>query len=171
MNRKSDSHQDAIRVSSLQIFRVRISLGLLALLTPALVAPAPAAEAKSWESLGQLSPGTPIEVIVGGHSSRGKFVSTSAEQLTIRTATGEMSFPRLDIVRVKSRAGSRRLRNALIGVGVGAAIGLITDQTLGQYFRNESNPASARPLIWSVPIGIGAAAGAAIPSYRTLYKR
>ena len=63
------------------------------------------------------------------------------------------------------------MRNFLIGVGVGAAIGLIADQTAGAYLRNESNPASARPLIWAVPIALGGAIGAAFPSYSVIYKK
>jgi hypothetical protein len=151
--------------------KVRNTILSGALLGLALAGQAQTAKAKSWESLGQLNLGAPIEVIVEGHSSRGEFVSCSTEKLTIRTRSGEMSFPRPEVIQVNSRAQTRRFRNALIGLGVGAAISLITDQTIGRFLRNEGNPDSARPLIWSVPIAIGAAAGAAIPSYQTLYKR
>jgi hypothetical protein len=51
------------------------------------------------------------------------------------------------------------MRNVLIGVGVGAAIGLVTDQTLG----------GARPLIWALPIAVCGGIGAAIPSYPVIY--
>src|SRR5262249_2961254 len=65
---------------------------------------------------------------------------------------------------------SRRMRNILIGVGVGAAIGLVTDQTIGRYLRNESNPAVARPLIWTLPIALCGGIGAASPSYPVIYQ-
>jgi hypothetical protein len=54
---------------------------------------------------------------------------------------------------------------------VGAAIGLITDETLGAYLRNESNPAGARPLIWTVPIALCGGIGAAFPSYTVIYRK
>ena len=63
------------------------------------------------------------------------------------------------------------MRNILIGVGVGAAIGLVTDQTIGTYLRNESNPAGARPLIWILPIALCGGIGAASPSYPVIYQK
>ena len=63
------------------------------------------------------------------------------------------------------------MRNVLIGVGVGAAISLVTDQTLGAYLRNESNPPGARPLIWALSIAVCGGIGAAIPSYPVIYQK
>jgi len=126
---------------------------------------------KTWESLGQLKAGVPIEVVTRDHAEKGEFVSSSTESLTIHMRHGEQRFSRPEVVRIVSRKESRRMRNALIGVGVGAAIGLITDQTLGAYLRNESNPASARPLIWTLPIAVGAGIGAAFPSYPVIYRK
>src|SRR5258708_28366640 len=123
---------------------------LIALASVGMVLAAPAS--KTWESLGQLKAGVPIEVVTRDHAEKGEFVSSSTESLTIHTRHGEQRFSRPEVVRVVSRTESRRMRNALIGVGVGAAIGLITNQTLGAYLRNESNQASARPLIWILPI-------------------
>jgi hypothetical protein len=125
----------------------------------------------TWESLGRLNSGAPIEVVTSDRAEKGEFVSSSTESLTIRTRRGEQRFARAEVVRVVSRVQSRRARNALIGVGVGAAVGLITDQTLGRYLRNESNPASARPLIWILPIALCGGIGAAFPSYLVIYRR
>ena len=126
---------------------------------------------KTWESLGQLKAGVPIEVVTRDHAEKGEFVSSSTESLTIHTRHGEQRFSRPEVVRIVSRKESRRMRNALIGVGVGAAIGLINDQTLGTYLRNESNPASARPLIWILPIAVCGGIGAAFPSYPVIYRK
>jgi hypothetical protein len=142
---------------------------LIALASVGLVLAAPVS--KTWESLGQIKPGTLIEVVTSDRAEKGEFVSSSTESLTIKTRGGEQRFLRPEIVRVVSRNQSRRKRNVLIGVGVGAAIGLITDATLGAYLRNESNPASARPLIWTVPIAIGGGIGAAFPSYAVIYRK
>src|SRR5450755_614675 len=140
---------------------------LIALASVGLVSAAPAS--KTWESLGQLHSGAPIEVVTSDRAEKGEFVSSSTESLTIRH--GEQRFLRPEIVRVVSRTQSRRTRNVLIGVGVGAAIGLVTDQTLGAYLRNESNPVSARPLIWTLPIALCGGIGAAFPSYPVIYRK
>ena len=140
----------------------------IALASVGLVLAAPVS--KTWESLGQLKPGAPIEVVTSDRAEKGEFLSSSTESLTIRTRRGEQRFLRSEVVRVVSRR-SRRTRNVLIGVGVGAAIGLVTDQTLGAYLRNESNPVSARPLIWIVPIALCGGVGAAFPSYPVIYKK
>jgi hypothetical protein len=136
-----------------------------------LLAGGAAAAPKTWESLNQLHPGEPIEIIRGDRAVKGDFVSSSTESLTIRTPVGEQRFLRPDVARVISRARSHRLRNALIGAGVGVAISIVTDQTVGTYLRNESNPDAARPVIWTVPIAAGAAIGAAIPSHPTIYRK
>ena len=141
-------------------------LFLLALSLPLIFA-AP----KSWDDLARLRPGAPLEVVVGDHSERGEFVASSEKGLTIRTAGGERNFARQNVLRVVSRAHSHRLRNILIGAGAGAVVGLVADQTLGVYLRNESNPDSARPIIWAVPIGIGAGIGAAVPSHSVIYRK
>lgn len=130
-----------------------------------------AAPAKTWESLSQLSAGTPIEVVTAGNDEKGAFVSLSTESLIIRTDRGEQRFLRADVVRIVSRSHPRRVRNALIGVAAGIAISLITDRTAGTYLRNESNPTIARPLIWTLPIAIGGGIGAAFPSYRVIYRK
>src|SRR5205807_881187 len=126
---------------------------------------------KTWDNLGQLNPGAPIEVVTTDRAEKGEFVSSSTESLTIHTRRGEQRFLRPEVVRVVSRSESHRTRNVLIGVGVGAAIGLVTDQTLGAYLRNESNPASARPLIWTLPIAVCGGIGAAFPSYPVVYRK
>jgi hypothetical protein len=142
---------------------------LIALTSVGTVLAAPVS--KTWESLSQIKPGTPIEVVTNDRAEKGEFVSTSTESLTINTRGGEQRFLRPEVVRVVSRRQSRRMRNLLIGVGVGAAIGLITDETLGAYLRNESNPAGARPLIWTVPIALCGGIGVAFPSYSVIYRK
>jgi hypothetical protein len=142
---------------------------LIALAGVGLALAAPASN--TWESLGRLNSGAPIEVVTNDRAEKGEFVSSSTESLTIRTRRYEQRFARAEVVRVVSRAQSRRARNALIGVGVGAAVGLITDQTLGRYLRNESNPASARPLIWTLPIALFGGIGATLPSYPAIYRK
>src|ERR1051326_5568094 len=136
---------------------------LIAVAAAGVAVAAPAS--KSWDNLARLSAGTPIEVNTIDRSERGQFVSSSTESLAMRTPAGEQKFQRAEVLRVVSRRQSRRLRNVLIGVGIGAAVGLVTDQTLGTYLRNESNPSGARAVIWAAPIALCGGIGAAIPSY------
>src|ERR1700675_3321630 len=118
---------------------------LIALASAGLVFGVPAS--KAWEGLGQLNSGAVIEVVTSDRAEKGEFVSSSTESLTIHTRRGERKFLRPEVVRVVSRSHSRRTRNVLIGVGVGAAIGLVTDQTLGAYLRNDPNQTGPRPLM------------------------
>ena len=63
------------------------------------------------------------------------------------------------------------MRNVLIGAGIGVALGVTIDQTLGAYFRNEAGENDgARALTYIAPIAIFSAIGAALPSYRTIYR-
>ena len=142
---------------------------LVALASVGLVLAAPISN--TWQSLSQLNSGAPIEVVTIDRAEQGEFVASSTESLTIRTPRGEQRFLRPEVVRVVSRAESRRIRNTLIGVGVGAAIALATDQTIGRYLRNESNPAGVRPLIWTAPIALCGGIGAAFPGHRVIYRK
>jgi hypothetical protein len=125
----------------------------------------------TWESLGQLGSGTPVELDTHSGAEKGEFVSISTESLTILTHRGEQKFLRSEVIRVVSRMQRHRTRNFLIGLGVGAALSLGTDRTLGAFLRNESDPASARPLIWTVPIALCGGIGAALPGYTVIYQK
>src|SRR6202023_952236 len=92
---------------------------LIALASVGLVLAAPAS--KTWDSLGQLKSGAPIEVVTSDRAEKREFVSRSTERLTMQTRRGERKVLRPEVVRVVSRTQSRRVRNVLIGVGVGAA--------------------------------------------------
>src|SRR5438128_2036351 len=91
---------------------------LIALASAGLLLAAPSS--KTWESLGHLNSGAPIEVVTGDRAEKGEFVSSSTESLTIHTRRGERTFLRPEVVRVVSRTQSRRTRNLLIGVGPSA---------------------------------------------------
>ena len=137
---------------------------LLALICATLLSAAP----KTWDNLSRLDAGAPVSVTTGSGSEKGEFVSSSSESLTIRTRDGERKFACADVLRVSARTQSKRVRNILIGAGVGVAIGLVTDQTLGTRLRNEGNDSA---LIWPIPIAAGAGIGAAIPSYPVVYQK
>ena len=88
---------------------------LIALASVGLVLAAPVS--KTWESLGQIKPGTLVEVVTSDRAEKGEFVASSTESLTIKARGGEQRFLRPEVVRVVSRIQPRRTRNVLIGVG------------------------------------------------------
>jgi hypothetical protein len=140
----------------------------LALFTLAAAAALP----QSWESLHELKPGDPIVVIdTAGNDHKGQFQSYTGVTLRLNTGKGDQAIERTRVSRVQVRTSSRRVRNLLIGAGIGVAIGFTIDRTLGAYFRNEAGEsAGARALTYVAPIGTFSAIGAALPGYRTIYR-
>ncbi|PYT16240.1 MAG: hypothetical protein DMG59_11005 [Acidobacteria bacterium] len=143
---------------------VRIIVGLLA--CGLLVS------AQSWDTLRRLNPGDRVKVRdVSGQEHKGAFVSLSADNISITTGKSEMAIERSRVRRVELRSGSRRARNAMIGAGIGFAIGLIVDQTAGAYFRNEfSEGSGARAITYIAPTALFGGVGGAFPAYRTVYR-
>jgi hypothetical protein len=84
--------------------------------------------ASDWASLGNtpaISVGTEIEARTTDNKRyRGQFRSASDDALVMITASGEQRLARATVSRVSVRKPGHRLRNALIGFGIGAAGGL-----------------------------------------------
>jgi len=127
---------------------------------------------QSWDSLRSLPPGAQVWVLDStGQDHRGKFSSISDTALTIETGHGQDAIDRTRVRRVVTRGPSRRLRNTLVGAGIGLGVGLLADATLGQYLRNEPGESSGtRALTYIAPIGVFGAIGASLPGRRTVYK-
>jgi len=94
----------------------------LLMVASALVAQVPA----NWDNVTQLAAGTEIRVIMtDGRNFRGEFQSTTGDALIVATSAAQESLNRPLITRVSSKSKSHRLRNTLIGLGVGGGTGLI----------------------------------------------
>jgi hypothetical protein len=79
----------------------------------------------SWENVKMLAPGTPIQVAAGTSKPIvATLESVTDSELVISSANGPQTFPRPQIMRVSVPKKSRRLRNAMIGLGVGTAAGI-----------------------------------------------
>jgi hypothetical protein len=129
------------------------------------------AGANSWERLRSLRKGDAIAVIQKDFKEhKGEFTGVSDEAISIREGNAEIGIERAKVLRVVNRASSKRLRNALIGAGIGVAAGATTYYTLGTYLRNESNPGNIQALMWVAPIAAFGGIGAAIPSHPTVYR-
>jgi hypothetical protein len=77
----------------------------------------------SWDNLKQLVPGEAVRVVLNDAKSyQGKFELVSDEAITVRLAAAEQSFARQDILRVSAKGDPHRMRNALIGAGIGAGV-------------------------------------------------
>lgn len=129
--------------------------------------------AQSWDALRQLQPGERVRVLeIAGPEHKGTFASCSGNAVTIHTNKGEVSVERMVVRRVQVRSGARRLRNVLIGAGIGVAVGALVDQTLGAYIRNESTEtAGVRAVTYVAPVAVFGGIGAAMGNWRTVYKR
>jgi hypothetical protein len=143
--------------------RAAIAL-LLGLMTAPLLSAAPGADKNNWDNLKQLAPGEQIRIVISNSKSyRVEFQSVSDEAVAVRLVTGEQTFLRSDILRVLAKGKSRRLRNAMIGAGVGAGLGGVA---VAMDCQNDRPGCSPTGVFLGVPLGagLGYLVGALVPS-------
>ncbi len=143
--------------------KVLLRVGFMAALT---MLPAFGAEVnRSWETLVEtLKPGR--RVVVVQHSRKqaeGEMLSLTGESITVQMRGQALQVPRDDVFRV--RIADIRQKRTLIGLGIGAAVGVISGLNLG----TKSHGTSA-VVLGGLFGGIGAAAGGAIPIGKPLYE-
>ena len=136
----------------------------------ALLACALSLRAESWDALRDLRAGDPVKVVdTSGREHKGAFAAFSADAILLQTGKGVVSIDRAHVKRVQVRSQSRRVRNVVIGAGVGVAVGVLVDQTLGAYLRNETG-GSGRAVTYIAPIALFGGIAALVPPYRTVYR-
>lgn len=146
------------------------AIGALALAMSVASASWAAESADSWENLNRLREGETIEVVdMNLKSLKGTFMGFSEEAVSLRVKQDDVIIKRADVFRVSSRAGSRRARNTLIGLAIGASMGAAI---AGCSFESPCDwPPSKESAIGA---GVGAAAGAlvgaALPGHPTIYR-
>ena len=140
-----------------------------------------------WDNLQSLTPGQEIRVQMNNDKSyQGEFESLRNDGITLREAAGEQTLARKDVLRVSQRKGqNHRARNVLIGMAVGAGLGLAAgltansiiwshaNCTLGPAFSCGYPPNPHWALIGTPVVGLaGAAIGGAIPTggWRDIYR-
>ena len=128
--------------------------------------------AQSWDVLRGLKPGDRVLVRdTAGKQVKGKFTAVSDDAIRLTSQRREISIEKVRVRHVKVPSSSRRLRNGLIGAGIGLAVGVTIDQTLGAIFRNESGQtSSALAATYIAPIAVFGGIAAALPAYKTIYK-
>ncbi len=135
----------------------------------------------SWENLQQVRVGQKIEVVdTNLKKYKGTFLSFSEEAISLRVKKQEVGVQREEVFRVSLRKKSKRLRNALIGMAIGAGAGVALaaaensrtcgDQPFASCFDLDFGAITYAVL---VPVGgaVGAGVGAAFPpGYQTIYR-
>src|SRR5579863_1264608 len=95
---------------------------LLPILSLAAAAQTPASQ---WDTLKMLAPGTEVRVAsANAKPIQGALESVTDSDLVFTQAGGPKSFSRAQILSVSVKGKDHRLRNAMIGLGVGTAAGL-----------------------------------------------
>ena len=123
---------------------------------------AQSSQTSAWNIVGAVEQGRRIRVETSVKKYTGTFGNLSDVAIMLQSETGQVSIPRSEVVRVYAQSQSHRVRNTLIGVGVGAAIGIATYGTLGTLLRNEGGENTG--VLIAAPTGIGAAIGAVLPT-------
>ena len=129
---------------------------------------------QSWGNLRTLQAGQKIQVVDQNLKSQdGTFVRVSDEAITFQVRQDEVTIQRADVFRVSSRERSKRGRNALIGLAIGGAIGVVVGIPVAGRIRN----ATPGDMTWiaatlgGIVGGIGAGIGAALPAGQpTIYR-
>lgn len=134
--------------------------------------------AHDWASLGHtpaLFAGAEIEVRADNKRYRGQFQAAGDDALVMIVANSEQRLPRATVSRVSVKKPGHRLRNMLIGLGAGAAGGLILGTVADARCTGKCIEGTT-PLGKEVgtPLGllIGAVIGVALPTggWREVYR-
>ncbi len=150
----------------------RVLSAILPLLLFPIVTTAQTAEG-SWENLNQLRVGQKIELVETNLKKlKGTFLSFSEEAISLRVGKDEVGVPRVNVLRVGSLDQSKRKRNIVLGVALGAGLGVAAGIGLSYAWFDEGDQAKAVALIVGCSAGGAAALGAmgASSGYQTIYR-
>jgi hypothetical protein len=124
----------------------------------------------SWDNLKALQAGEKIQVAqIKLNTVSGPFVSVSDAAISVEVEGGPQTIQRQEVRSVRLARHGHRLRNSLIGGGVGAGMGAATDKLCQPCFFSISRGTVAE--VFAVGgFAIGAAIGALLPSDVTIYR-
>ena len=121
----------------------------------------------SWNAVEQLKQDQRLRIFTASTESvRGRLISATGQGVTLSVKRNAVTWRRDEISRVTAPSGLRRLRNTLIGLGIGAGLGAAV-----AYAGFGDAPKLAPLMTASVICGAGAAIGAVVPADRTVYRR
>ena len=131
--------------------------------------PQTAAVETEWSNLQQLRVGDKVEVVRYNLSKhKGKMLAWTEESISLRLKNQEVTIPREEVYRVTWLSKSKRGRNALIGLVVGAAVGTLIGRA--QWCSGEPGFNACTFVGLVMGTGIGAGVGAAFPNHPTIYR-
>jgi hypothetical protein len=115
-------------------------LSRIIVLIPVLAIAAGKTPISDWGSVQTIASGTPVRVVAGkAKAVSGALVSvTDTTLLILSEGAGQQPFEKTQIASVSVKKQGHRLRNTLIGLGVGFGIGLAS----GGRYTDESRPES-----------------------------
>ncbi len=125
-----------------------------------------------WNNLQQLRVGDKVEVVRTDLSKlKGRFLSFSDEAISLRVGKDEVGVQRPNVFRVSSREHSKRLRNTLIGLGIGAAAGAVVGAAAVAGKPRQAGERRLSMVIGTlIGSGVGTVVGAAFPALQTIYR-
>src|SRR5580704_7737208 len=130
----------------------------------------PSVVSAQWENLNTLQAGQKIQVVQNSKKDSGTFLSVSDNEISLQGKSGAQKIQRQDVRSVNLMVNKHRLRNTLIGAGVGAGAGA----GIGAAAWEPHGFAGGRGTGAAVGAVIGAAGGAVVgalwPSHETIYK-
>ena len=121
------------------------------------------AQADNWTLLRGIYPGQTTHVhTLDGLLNSGGFISTTDDNIVIRLRTGDQTFTKNQIKKIRVRRSSKRWRNA----GIGAAADTLIGRVLNRNLYLDLNGFGIVVIFG----GTGACIGALFPGYDTLYR-
>ena len=122
-----------------------------------------------WNNLQQLRVGDKVEVVRTDLSKyKGKVLAWTEESISLRLKNRDVTISREEVYRVTWLSKSKRGRNALIGLVVGAAVGTLIGRA--QWCSGEPGFNACTFVGLVMGTGIGAGVGAAFPNHPTIYR-
>jgi len=124
---------------------------------------------RAWENLSTLQAGEKIQVVeTNSKKESGTFVSVSDTAISLQEKAGAQTIERKNVRSVKLMKHAHRLRNTLIGAGVGFGAGL----GIGVARESSDVLSHAENRLLGGGIGLvgGAVVGALLPSHETVYR-
>jgi hypothetical protein len=124
-----------------------------------------------WNALKNLQTDQRIWVLDKQNNERnGWFRSVSDTALKMKIGSNELTIARGDIRRVAQASNRHRLRNTLIGAGIGVGLALVLEVISGAFTDGAGFTASGHALVWGVFAGGPTAIGAALPGRQVVYR-
>jgi len=108
-------------------------------------------------------PGYPVN---SKKSYVGEFRTASDAAIVVRLEAGDQNFSREEVLRVSTKGKSHRLRNTLIGFGVGAGAGLGVGAAADHACGSCILPSLGKEVLTPLGAIVGAVVGVALPTGR-----